>query len=263
MSEFNWVWILMISLVIILPIVTVYIFKQIARLIPIPQKYLAYRSHFGELRKKYHKCDLLGGLLGFAGLCLGAWSGWFICRLLCSWRSSGMAGVYVLAPSWGICLFPSVPLGIATALVVGTLSMKLILKERFQEMECYAHLRMGFNVTVFNKYFLYISILLSIVLTLLPLNTYMVITEDEVRFNPLLGLTENVYSHSDIREVQEHHYIKNRFKTDITVILEFNDGREWKSGDTQELPNEKAVEIAKFLSRQSGIELKRTERRRK
>jgi hypothetical protein len=263
MSELNWFWILMICLVLLLPIGTVYIFKQLARLIPIPQKCLAYRSHFGELRKKYHKWDLLGGLLGFAGLCLGAWSGWFICRLLCSWRSSGMAGVYVLAPSWGICLFPSVPLGIATALVIGTLSMKLILKERFQEMECYAHLRMGFNVTAFNKYFLYISILLSIIFTFLPLNTYMVITEHEVRFNPLLGLTEKVYSYSDIREVQEHHYIKNRFKTDITIKLGFNDGREWKSGDTQELPNEKAVEIAKFLSRQSGIELKRTESRRK
>lgn len=263
MSEFNWFWVIMISLAILLPIGTVYIFKRIARLISIPEKCLAYRSHFDELRKKYQKWDLLGGLVGIAGLSFGAWSGWFICRLLCAWRSSGMAGVYVLAPSGGICLFPSVPLGIAAALVVGTVSMKLILKERFKEMECYAHLRMGFNVTAFNKYFLYISILLGIVFTLLPLNTYMVITDHGVRFNPLLGLTEKVYSYSDILDVQEHHYIKNRFKTDITVTLEFNDGRKWKSGDTQELPNEKAVEIARYLSSQAGIELTRTERRRR
>jgi hypothetical protein len=174
-----------------------------------------------------------------------------------------MEGVFVLAPSGGICLFPSVPLGIAAGLIAGTLSLKLMLKKRFQEMECYAHLRMGFNVTRFNKYFLYITILLSIGFALLPLNTYMVITEHEIRFNPLFGLTEKVYPFSDIRDVVEHHYIKNRSKTDITVRLQFNDGRKWNSGDTQELSNEKAVEIARYLSRQAKVELSRTEHRRK
>jgi len=76
-------------------------------------------------------------------------------------------------------------------------------------------------------------------------------------------LTEKVYSYSDIREVQMLRYIKNRFKTDITVKLEFKDGREWKSGDTQELPNEKAVEIARYLSSRAEVALTLTERRRR
>ncbi len=256
-------WVIIISLAVILPIGAVCIFKLIARLIPIPENCLEYRGRFEELRKRYQKMDLLGGFAGFAGLFLGGWLGWLICRFLCSWRASGMEGVYILAPSGGICLFPSVPLGIVTGLIAGTVFLKLVLKERFQEMECYAHLRMGFNVTAFNKYFLCICILLSIIGILIPLNTYTIVTDNGVRFNPLTGLTEKAYLYSDIEKVQEHHYVKNRFKTDITVKLEFNDGREWNSGNTEELPNEKAVEIARYLSSKAGVGLTRTERRRR
>ncbi len=258
------IYVIIFALIIILPLGTAYFFLFLKKIFQIPKSCKDFTDSAKELQKKYKKWDLLGGLLfvvfGFAG----GYLGWWICHNLCLWHASDLAGEFVLFPKKGLCLTPSVPGGIAFGILATWISLKALLTQKeFAELECYSHLKLGFNTTKFTNSILGICAILAMIGVILPFNCYMILSEKGITYNPLFGFKEHSYEYSDIEKVTEHTFIKNRFKKDISVKIAFKDKKKWNSANTEELSNERAKRIANYISSHSGLNLEKIERKRR
>ena len=261
----SWLTFLLIAVgVVIIPCAIILLFMFLKRALPIPEECRKQAGSIKELEKKYWKWDLLGGLFciifGFGG----GFIGWWVCRALCAWHSADLSGRFVLFPQKGLCLMPSVPAGIALGIVGTWISMRLLLnKKQCAELECYSHVRMGFHVNRFLGYFLSLALVLTMIGMFVPANCYMTLSDHELRYNALFELTEHRYTYADVQRVTQKTLIKSRFKKDIFFCIQFQDGEVWKSGNTQELANAQAKEIAAFVSQQAGVSLEVREKKRR
>ena len=263
--ENNWiVYLIFFLLILILPLCAMYFFLFLRKILPIPERCRDLTNSAREFEKKYKKWDILGGLFfiifGFAG----GYVGWWICHNLCLWHASGFTGNFILFPQKALCLMPSVPASLAIGLAGAWISLKLLLKkEDFTELECYSYLKMGFNVKKFLAWCFSACAILTIVGIILPFNCYMIVSEDGLTYNPLMGFKEQSYQYSDIEKVIQHTFIKNRFKKEISIKIEFKDEGKWSSENTEELSNEKAKKVVVYISRRSGLKIKKIEKKRR
>jgi len=247
-------YLLLFSLAVILPVGAVFFFRFLGRIFPVPERcYRLAGSSLRELEKKYRKWDFLGGLVGIAIGGAGGYGSWWLCRTVCAWRATSFTGDFVLVPQKGICLAPAVPAAIALGIAGAWVFLRLLLGERFHELACYSHMKLRLNTNRLLAWMFAVCFVLAVMGTALPLDTYMVASQDGLVYNTFLGFGCHRYTYADIAAVQQKTNVKSRFKKDITVTIRFRDGETWMSGNTQELENDEAIRLAAYVGQRAGI----------
>ena len=246
-------WLILILSVILVPVCFVFFFRFLKRYWPVPKHCYELKPIFKELDTTYRKWDLAGGVFfvffGFAG----GYFSWLLCRTLCAWRVSSLVGEHLLFPKHGICLLPAVPGAIVAGGACTLILYKVLLKSKFTEFACYGSLKLGVNSIKLIISFLFIVFSCWFLASLLTINTYMVMSNENVQYSSLTEIGNKTYQYSDIESISLTKDIKSQFKTEMYIKIQFYDGNIWKSADTEELSNIRAKNIADYLAKKTNL----------
>jgi hypothetical protein len=250
----NWTaYVTLFLMAIILPVCLVYLFRFLKRRWPIPQKCRELKGAVDALSMQYRKWDYLGGLFAIGFGVVGAFASWKLCSLLCSWRSMLLVGDHLLFPKHGICLLPAVPGAIVMGVVGSLVSYKILLRSRFAEFACYGSLKLGIDVIPLLRLMVIISFIFWLIGVALPFDTYAVLSQNELKYNELMGFDQSTYRYADIKSIDQVVRIRNRFKKDVSIKILFKDGNVWHSANTEELSNDRAVIVSDYLSQKTNL----------
>ena len=97
---------------------------------------------------------------------------------------------------------PALFASIVFAILPAHLLLKLLLRGRFHDLECYLDMKNGMNSTRVCAFLGVITLLFVAALILFISKCYWVFEKDEFALNPLTELTESRYKYSDIQELR-------------------------------------------------------------
>lgn len=243
---------LVVSL-LLFPILFFQFFRILKKQWAVPETCLQNLPELEKLRPTYRKWDLLGGTLAVPLFFAGGYLGWWLCRVNCAWRSHFFEGEHILFPQAVLCLLPLVPSGIAIGMAGALFAYRVALKEKFKGFVCHGCLTAGFDVHKLIKFMITLLTLLWFLFWIMLTNTYMVFSSEKLTFSRITSVFQHSYSYDEIQKIHKITKKTSKSKNEYFIEIHFTDGKLWSNSGTEDIDEEKANTLAKYLSQKTNL----------
>ena len=175
------------------------------------------------------------------------------------------SGVFVFKPAvyWAIFGVPAVFLGIFGSVVIVDPLTRILLGRRYTEYCHWEQARRGLHgpvgVQLYSRRFILFAVVLGILMagwTVLAMNWYVRLSDNEIALKPLFGVREQVYPYSRVQQIvlTTHVVVKNDIIPREGLHLRFDNDQTWSTGQTFALPDapEEKKHLLDFLTRKTG-----------
>lgn len=172
------------------------------------------------------------------------------------------SGVFVFKPAvyWAIFGVPAIFMGIFSAIGIMEVLTRILVGRNYTEYSHWAQARLGqARQQRFTRRFYFFAWFLGGALaiwTVLCMNWYVRLTENEIAIKPLFGITEKVYPYNRIEQIvlTSHSWVQNEAIPGEGLHLRFDDGQKWSTGQTFRVPDvpEERKRLLDLLSQKSG-----------
>ncbi|MCK9274073.1 MAG: hypothetical protein M0P57_03180 [Syntrophales bacterium] len=242
-----------VLILLLLFLLTLIFILSLKKIFPVSPAHEKYADSISKREREYKRWDYFGSVAGIISGLAGGYLSWLMCRLACAWRAGNFIGDHILIPQKGICLLPAVPAAIAAGIAGARLILRLMLKSRFSELEMYGSLKFGIDIRRFLRLIFIACLALTFLGIALPFNTYMVISEQDMRYNSLTDFSERRYEYSDVASIELVRKEKGFYKKDLFLEIHFKDKEIWKSENTAELPDRHVKILAEYISERAQV----------
>lgn len=156
-------------------------------------------------------------------------------------------------------LIPAIFFALFCAILVSYQVYRWLMKERFPRFMAFHNQRFGFDQRKAGLTMVIFGLLFSLGLVIIGLNLYLRIDGDSLAINRFFGLIENRYSYDEIVLLEERiltHPGDSEMIQDHSYVLQFKDGRQWRSssyGSRPVPPN--ILEALTYIAQKSGLPL--------
>lgn len=243
-----------ILLALLLPLV----YKYLIRVAPVPDR--EFTRPMEDMRRDYTSWQIIGTIAVILLIIPGVVLWLFIFIQLAKWRVSSLSSAqYEYTTSWFSLLLPAMFLGVLTSLFVMLWLYRRMLGDRYEEYMHFCDLSLKYDQRKYLPLMTWCTVIMSLVLLLPLLNTYILFTDAAVHFNRLVRLTEQRYGYDQVTEIA--HVLKSRAPSGKVhdkpyFLVTFEDGVCWSPKNTLAfVTNQYREDTIQFLLTKTGLQL--------
>ena len=214
---------------------------------------------FEQLKAEYEKWELLALPLFLLFATIIGLALWQLFSLISDLQKAHLGGGMFLVydPSLGLLLPPIFLAIFLSAVPMHFLYLRLLGPERYAEYTEYGNQKAGINSWKVLRYMAYVLVPVCIMGVVLSLDSYLKVTESDIRLNSFFGIGEQEYSFKEVRQlklVKSFQAPNGNIVRNPYLIFAFSDGNEINFHQTLFATDiDGQMEIARFLSDRSGV----------